>query len=244
MFFNLRTIYPMLNFILVISITAVVIIGMMFPNATAELKIEFGISNGELIFDDTTFWSNGIEFNLPGYSLPISKSSVSDTVDHSQNIFDPDASGEIILSENEFKLYGGSIVIFPIIVEMDNFIHKPTLEILYNHDKLQVIDIFSNGDVYQSAFALDDNWKSGVYEINLVQQNNILDTSSFLITRDNEIIESAKNFKSIFNTTEPFLSITPSDMYLDNSGFGTFSILGSISDSRTGHHIIFKNNRS
>ena len=123
---------------------------------------------------------------------------------------------------------------------MNNFIHKPTLEIIYNDIKIQNVNLFSNGDFFQSIIGLNDNWKSGVYKINLIQQENILDTVSFVINRDNEVVVENIIPESIFKNIEPFISITPSVISIDKSYFGTLSVLGSINDSRTGHPIILE----
>ena len=189
-----------------------------------------------LIPNVDAYWVNGVEIIPPGYVEPTTEPSV----DYSIHISDPNAYGEIILSENEFKLYQGNPIIFPIIVEMNNFIHKPTLEIIYNDIKIQSIDLFSNGDFFQSIIGLNDNWESGVYTINLIQQENILDTVSFVINRDNEDVIEKTIFESVFQTTEPFISITPSVISIDKHYFGTLSVLGSINDSRTGHPIILE----
>jgi hypothetical protein len=142
-----------LKSVFIITIVAVAMIGIMIPNADA-------------------YWVNGIEIISPGHVAPTTEPSV----DYSIHISDPNVSGKIILSENEFKLYRGGVVIFPVIVEMNNFIHKPTLDIIYNDVKIDHVDLFSNGDFFQSTIGLTDNWESGVYKIHLIKQNNILDT--------------------------------------------------------------------
>ena len=153
---------------------------------------------------------------------------------------DTDVSGKIILSENEFKLYRGSIKIFTLTVEGDNFIHKLTLDIIYNDVKIDHIDLFSNGDFFQTVIGLNDNWESGVYKINLIYQNDILDSVSFVINRDNEDVTEKNILESVFQTTEPFISVTPSVISIDRHSFDMLSVLGSIDDSRTGHKIIFE----
>ena len=183
------------------------------------------------------YWLNGVEIISPGHVAQI---TTEPSFDYSIYVSDPNVSGKIILSENEFKLYRGSVVIFPVIVEMNNFIHKPTLDIIYNDVKIDHVDLFSNGNFFQSTIGLTDNWESGVYKINLIQQNNILDTVSFVINRDNEDVIEKTIFESVFQTTEPFISITPSVISIDKNYFGTLYVSGSISDSRTGHPIILK----
>ena len=104
-------------------------IGMMIPNVEA-------------------YWVNAAEHKSPGHVEPV---TLEPPVDYSLNIFDPNVSGKIILSENEFKLYRGSVMIFPLIVEVNNFIHKPTLDIIYNDVKIDHVDLFSNGDFFQTV---------------------------------------------------------------------------------------------
>ena len=156
-----------------------------------------------------------------------------------ENVSDPNAYGKITFSENEFKLYRGSLIYFPVIVEMHDYIHKPTLEIVYDEVIIKQIDLYNNGDIFQSIILLDDNWESGNYEINLKHQNNILDTSSFLITRDNET-PSELIFFFFFNTVEPYISITPSIISFNDHPKENFLILGQIDDSRTGHKVNFE----
>ncbi|MBT5278335.1 MAG: hypothetical protein HOL73_01165, partial [Nitrosopumilus sp.] len=155
--------------VLIITLIAVAMIGMMIPNVDAAV----------LGVDDTNI------------------------------------SGKIILSENEFKLYRGSIKIFTLTVEGDNFIHKLTLDIIYNDVKIDHIDLFSNGDFFQTVIGLNDNWESGVYKINLIYQNDILDSVSFVINRDNEDVTEKNILESVFQTTEPFISVTPSVISID-----------------------------
>ena len=183
------------------------------------------------------YWVNGVEIISPGHVAQI---ATEPSFDYSVYVSDPNAYGKIILYENEFKLYRGGVVIFPVIVEMNNFIHKPTLDIIYNDVKIDHVDLFSNGDFFQSTIGLTDNWESGVYKINLIQQENLLDTVSFVINRDNEDVIEKTIFESVFQTTEPFISITPSVISIDRHYFGTLSVLGSISDSRAGHPIILE----
>ena len=189
-----------------------------------------------LIPNVDAYWVNGVEIISPGHVTEI---ATEPSFDYSVYVSDPNASGKIILSENDFKLYRGSLITFPVIVEMNNFIHKPTLEIIYNDIKIQSVDLFSNGDFFQAIIGLNDNWESGVYKINLIHQNNILDTVSFVINRDNVVIEKTI-FESVFQTIEPFISITPSVISIDKHSFGTLSVLGSINDSRKGHPIILE----
>jgi len=81
--------------VLILTLIAVAMIGIMIPNADA-------------------YWVNGVEHKSPGHVEPV---TLEPPVDYSLNIFDPNVSGKIILSENEFKLYRGSVMVFPLIVE-------------------------------------------------------------------------------------------------------------------------------
>ena len=156
-----------------------------------------------------------------------------------ENVSDPNAYGKIILYENEFKLYRGTLVYFPVIIEMYDFIHKPTLDIVHNDILVKQIDLFSNNDIFQSSILLDDNWESGNYQINLKQQNHILDTSSFVITRDNQNVSSIISFESM-TYVDPYISVTPSIISFNDIPQEHFLILGKIDDSRTGHSVNFE----
>ena len=129
------------------------------------------------------YWLNGVEYNSIN-------EIVSTPSGNSENkIVDPNASGKIIQKQNNFKLYGGNLIPVTIFVEMNNFIHNPTLTIFHNEILIKTIYPRSGGNLFQSTIGLDDNWKSGIYQINLNHQNKVLDISSFVITRDNESFE-------------------------------------------------------
>ena len=122
---------------------------------------------------------------------------------------------------------------------MNDYIHKPTLDILHDNMLVSQIDLFSNGDIFQSIILLDDNWESGNYEINLKQQDNILDKSFFVISRDNEKVLPINSLISMSNV-DPFISITPSIISFNDVPQENFLILGYVDDSRTRHPVNFE----
>ena len=175
-----------------------------------------------------------------GILVPNISADATQTQNFDGNSVDTNASGKIIISENEFKLFGGTTIIVPVIVEMKDFTFKPTLEIIHNDVEIQHISFFSQSDTFQTVIGLNDNWDSGIYKINLIYQNNILDTVSFVINRDNEVATTTIIPELPLETIEPFISITPSFISLDRSSFATLSVLGHVSDSRFGHKIILE----
>ena len=181
-----------------------------------------------------------VSFLMIGILVPNISADATRTQNSDGNSVDSNASGIIILSENEFKLFGGTTIIVPVIVEMNDFIHKPTLEIIHNDVEIQNISFFSQNDTFQTVIGLNDNWDSGTYKINLIYQTNVLDTVSFVINRDNEVVTTTIINEPIFKTIEPFISITPSVVLIENSSFETLSILGNVSDSRFGNKIILE----
>ena len=154
-----------------------------------------------------------------------------------ENISDPNAYGKITQYENEFKLYRGSLVTFPVIINMYDFINDPILEIMYNDVSIKTLKLFSNGDEFHSLILLDDNWESGSYKINLKHQNKILDTSFFVITRDNEYPSDTIIFESM-SDVKSFISVTPPIISFNEVPDKNFLILGKVNDSRTGHEVI------
>ncbi|MBT4326168.1 MAG: hypothetical protein HOD60_04575, partial [Candidatus Nitrosopelagicus sp.] len=197
------------------SITAFAIIGMMIPNVDA-------------------YWLNGVEYNSIN-------EIVSTPSGNSENkIVDPNASGKIIQKQNNFKLYGGNLIPVTIFVEMNNFIHNPTLTIFHNEILIKTIYPRSGGNLFQSTIGLDDNWKSGIYQINLNHQNKVLDISSFVITRDNESFEEKIFHESMFKSIEPYISVNPSKVILDSHSFEKISVTGSVNSQNSGHNVDVK----
>ena len=203
--------------ILIITLIAVAIIGIMIPNVDA-------------------YWVNGVEYTSPGYVPP----AISEPVAFEDNTKDPNAYGEIILSENEFKLYRGSLISFPIFIEMNDFIHNPTLNIFYDDVLTKVTYPRSNGDIFQSVISLNDNWKSGTYEIKLIHNNKILDSDSFVIKRDNETFLEHIVDKNIFEYVDPNILSSPSKVSVDSYSREIISITGHTGDSNNSNPIILE----
>ena len=189
-------------------------IGIMIPNVDA-------------------YWVNGVEHKSPGYVAP----SISEPVAFEDNTKDPNAYGEIILSENEFKLYRGSLISFPIFIEMNDYVHDPTLNIFYDDVLTKVTYPRSNGDIFQSVISLNDNWKSGTYEIKLIHNNKILDSDSFVIKRDNETFLENIVDKNIFEYADPNILSSPSKVSVDSYSREIISITGHTGDSNNSNPI-------
>ena len=80
-----------------------------------------------------------VSFLMIGILVPNISADATRTQNFDGNSVDSSASGKIILSENEFKLFGGTTIIVPVVVEMNDFIFKPTLEIIHYDVEIQNI---------------------------------------------------------------------------------------------------------
>ena len=194
--------------VLIITLIVVAMIGIMIPNVDA-------------------YWVNGVEYKSPGYVPP----AISEPVAFEDNTADPNAYGKIILSENEFKLYRGTVISFPIFIEMNDYVHNPTLNIFYDDVLTKVTYPKSNGDIFQSVIGLNDNWKSGTYEIKLIHNNKILDSYSFVIKRDNETFLENIVDKNMFEYVDAYILSSPSKISVDSYSHEIISITGSTGDS-------------
>ncbi len=147
-------------------------------------------------------------------------------------------TGEIHLENNEFTLYRGYLITFPVIIEMNDYKYHPSLEIIYNGEIHQKIKLNSIGDTFQSVIGLNDNWASGNYIINLTYQNEILDSESFVILRDNEVESEIIIHKSMTEDIQPFIALSTDNLVLENSSHELISITGNLYNSQTGYFVI------
>ena len=152
-------------------------------------------------------------------------------------ILDNNASGKIILEQNDFKLYGGSLLVVPIIVEMNDFVHAPTLTIFHNENIIKTIYPRFNGDTSQSFIALNSNWDTGVYEIKLNHQNKILDTFSFLISTDNELVTEKIIDKNMTKIIDPYILVNPSKVFIESHSNEKISITGIVDNLYLGNTV-------
>jgi len=147
-------------------------------------------------------------------------------------------TGEITLENSKFTLYRGNMITFPVTVEMSDYIHHPSLEIIHNGKITQKVSLYSIGDTFYSTIGLNENWSSGEYTINLTYQGTILDSESFVITRDNEVTSEIIIHESMHKDVEPFISLYPDELILENSSHEIIYITGNLYNSQTGHFVI------
>ena len=112
-------------------------------------------------------------------------------------------SGEISLEKNEFTLYGdGSMVNFSVSGEIFDYLHYPELEIINNNEVIQIVELFPVKNSLYTVIGLDKNWAPGKYSINLTYQNEILDSKSFTIFRDNFVEKEIRSDENMFDIIE------------------------------------------
>ena len=126
-------------------------------------------------------------------------------------------TGEITLENSEFTLYRGNMITFPVIIEMNDYSYRPTLEIMYDDKVTQKISLHPIGDTFQSIIGLNENWESGDYTINLKYHGMILDSKSFVILRDNEVESKTISYKKMHENIDSFISISPNELTLEFS---------------------------
>jgi hypothetical protein len=147
-------------------------------------------------------------------------------------------TGEITLDQREFTLYRGNMITFPVIIEMNDYTHRPTLEIMFNGTVTQKISLYPIGDTFSSLVGLNENWESGDYTINLKYQGAILDSESFVILRDNEVVSEIITHENIHKPVEPFISLSTNELVLENSFHEIIYITGNLYSSQFGHFVI------
>lgn len=143
-------------------------------------------------------------------------------------------TGEIILDQSEFTLYRDDLINLPIFVEMSDYIHRPTLEILHDSDDIQKINLSSNGDSFQTVLGLNANWSDGEYIINLMHQGVILDSKSFDIIREKQVEHEFLIYENISEPVEPFLSLSVNKLVLERSSNEIIYVTGAFDESRFG----------
>ena len=147
-------------------------------------------------------------------------------------------TGEMTLENSEFTLYRGSVIAFPVIVEMSDYIHRPSLEIIHNGEVTQKIQLNSRVDTFHSIIGLNDNWSSGNYIINLKYQGTILDSESFVILRDNEVVSEIIVHENMHKDVESFISLSTDKLILENSSHEIIYFTGNLYSSHIGNFMI------
>jgi len=147
-------------------------------------------------------------------------------------------SGEIFLEKNEFVLYGdGSMVTFSVTGEIFDSVYFPELEIMIDDVVFETIDIFPNKNSIFSIIGLDKNWSHGEYTVNLKYKNEILDSKSFTIIRDNVVEKEIKTYENMHETLESFIEIDIDKLVLENKSDETIWVSGNLVSSQFGNEI-------
>ena len=149
-------------------------------------------------------------------------------------------SGEIFLEKNEFVLYGdGSMVNFSVTGEIFDSVYFPELEIMIDDVVFQTIDIFPNKNSIFSIIGLDKNWSHGEYVVNLKYKNEILDSKSFTIIRDNVVEKEIRTDENMHETLKFFIETDVDKLVLENNSLETIWISGNLPTSQFGNEIHF-----
>ncbi|WP_156416060.1 hypothetical protein, partial [Nitrosopumilus sp. Nsub] len=149
-------------------------------------------------------------------------------------------SGEIFLEKNEFVLYGdGSVVNFSVTGEIFDYVYYPKLEIMIDNVVFQTVKVFPNKNSIFSIIGLDKNWSHGEYVVNLKYENEILDSKSFTIIRDNVVVKEIKTHPNMSETLESFIELDFDKLVLENNSDETIWISGNLASSQFGNEIKF-----
>jgi len=148
-------------------------------------------------------------------------------------------SGTITLEDDEFVLYGGNLISFSVIGEITDYTYNPMLEIIHNDKVIQSIELSPSKNILYSVIGLNKNWSSGEYFINLKYKNKILDSKSFNIFRDNKVESKTIIHENMSLIVEPFISIVPNKLILNNNSDETLLISGNLKISKYGIPIIY-----
>jgi len=143
-------------------------------------------------------------------------------------------SGSIELDNNEFTLYAGSSIT-PLSIHgtIQDYSHKPILEISQNNVVIKTITLFPIKNSLFTVVGLDGNWSDGEYSIDLIYQDEILDNKSFHIFRDN-VAEDKIIVHENMSEIKEFIQVEPSKVILDNNSNESILLSGHIESSYFG----------
>jgi hypothetical protein len=143
-------------------------------------------------------------------------------------------SGTIELEDDEFTLYGdGTVTIFSIHGIIHDNSHHPILEISHNDVVIKTVKLVPVKNSLFTVLGLDRDWHSGKYFVNLIHQNELLDSKPFHIFRDNLVEDKIIVHENMFDT-EQFLQVEPSKIILDSASNEFILISGNIQSSHFG----------
>jgi hypothetical protein len=149
-------------------------------------------------------------------------------------------SGSIELDEDEFVLYGGgNVITFSVYGEITDYIHRPTLEIVKNDVVIQTINLIPTKNSLFSVVGLDKDWSHGDYVVRLNYQNNILDSKSFSIFRDNFIEQKTTINENMFDIFKSYVELDVEKLVLDNNSDENIIVSGNLVSSQFGNEINF-----
>ena len=143
-------------------------------------------------------------------------------------------SGSIELDNNEFTLYAGSSIT-PLSIHgtIQDYSHKPILEISQNNVVIKTITLFPIKNSLFTVVGLDGNWSDGEYSVDLIYQDEILDNKSFHIFRDN-VAEDKIIVHENMSEIKEFIQVEPSKVILDNNSNESILLSGHIETSYFG----------
>ena len=149
------------------------------------------------------------------------------------------ASGTIELDDNEFTLYGsGAMTTFSVHGEITDYIHRPTLEIVKNDVVVQTIKLTPIKNSLFSVVGLDKDWPHGDYLVRLKYQNNILDSKSFSVFRDNVVEQKTTIDEIMSGIFKSYVELDVEKLVLDNNSDETITVSGNLVSSQFGNKVI------
>jgi len=149
-------------------------------------------------------------------------------------------SGEIFLEKNEFLLHGGgNMVNFSVTGEIFDYVHYPKLEIMIDDVVFKTMDVYPNKNSIFSIIGLDKNWSHGEYVVNLKYKNEILDSKSFTLIRDDVVEKEIRTDENMHETLKSFIETDVDKLVLENNSLETIWISGNLPSSQFGNKIKF-----
>jgi hypothetical protein len=149
-------------------------------------------------------------------------------------------SGSIELDDNEFTLYSGSSVkLLSIHGTIHDYSHKPILEISQNNVVIKTVNLSPTKNSLFTVLGLDRNWSDGEYSVNLIYQDEILDSKHFTIIRDFVIDKETKVYENMSDIFKSFIELDVEKLIIENNSYETIMISGNLVSSQFGNDVDF-----
>ncbi|MDC1103813.1 hypothetical protein OAS49_04785 [Nitrosopumilus sp.] len=149
-------------------------------------------------------------------------------------------SGSIELDDNEFTLYSGSSVkLLSIHGTIHDYSHKPILEISQNNVVIKTVNLSPIKNSLFTVLGLDRNWSDGDYSVNLIYQDEILDSKHFTIIRDFVIDKETKVYENMSDIFKSFIELDVEKLIIENNSYETITISGNLVSSQFGNDVDF-----